>query len=445
MYSGSRGLGKTEPLLVDFLQHVNHGFGPWWRGVLFRKEYKHLDDVVVKSERLFKTVSPGARFLRSKSDFKWVWPTGEELLFRAIDKDEDYWSYHGHEYPWMGFDELTSWSTPYLYETLKSCNRSSAPFPHMPRKYRSTTNPWGAGHGWVKFRFFDQGKPGTPIRDKEGLLRTWVHGTVRENRHLLRSDPNYIKRLRNIANPELRRAWLDGDWTVNPGGFLQGVWDASKHVVTPHPIPLHWTRWRAMDWGFARPFSIGWYAQDPEGVIVRYRELYGWNGQPNQGARTDATTVAKLIRKIEAREREKGVRFRRNPADADLWANRGIAVAGRNIQPAALFADEKVEWMKAEKGPGSRIAGATVVVDALKNGNFFVWDNCRQFIRTVPSLSPDPDNWEDVDTDGEDHVWDEVRYALTAHQPPTRQRITRRTPLVGTMDWVLMQNSGRAA
>lgn len=445
MYSGSRGLGKTEPLLMDFAQHVGKGFGHWWRGILFRREYKHLDDVIVKSTRLFRRIWPGARFLRSKSDYKWVWPSGEELLFRVIKDDDDYWNFHGHEYPWIGFDELTNWPTPYLYEQMSTLCRSSAPFPNMPRKIRGTTNPWGAGHAWVKFRFVDQAPAGRIINDRSGLRRAWVHGTVHENKHLLAVDPDYINRLMALKNVELRKAWLYGDWSVNPGGFLAGVWDAQKHVIDPHPIPMHWTRWRALDWGFARPFSIGWYAKDPEGVVVRYRELYGWNGNPNEGARTDATAVAKVIKQIEAKEVKQGVKFRRNPADSAMWAEMGMAVAGKQVTPASLFHDEGVEWMRAEKGPGSRRAGASVVVDALNNDSFYVWKNCRHFLRTVPSLSPDPDDWEDVDTDQEDHVWDELRYSLTAHQPAARKRLRKRTPLVGTMDWVLMQQPRRAA
>jgi hypothetical protein len=41
----------------------------------------------------------------------------------------------------------------------------------------------------------------------------------------------------------------------------------------------------------------------------------------------------------------------------------------------------------------------------------FVFSTCRDFIRTVPVLQHDPNRPEDLDTEAEDHVADEARYA----------------------------------
>ncbi len=41
---------------------------------------------------------------------------------------------------------------------------------------------------------------------------------------------------------------------------------------------------------------------------------------------------------------------------------------------------------------------------------FYVQEHCEQFIRTVPILSRDENDWDDVDTDQEDHIADEWRY-----------------------------------
>ena len=98
LYHGSRGPGKTDAQLMRFRQNVGKGYGRFWRGVIFDREYKNLDDLVSKSMRWFPAFKDGARFLSGKSDYRWVWPTGEELLFRVLKRDADYWGYHGQEF-----------------------------------------------------------------------------------------------------------------------------------------------------------------------------------------------------------------------------------------------------------------------------------------------------------------------------------------------------------
>lgn len=418
LLEGPRGRGATDALLMDFAQFVGRGWGAAWRGILFRREYKHLDDIVTKSKRWFYQAFPGARFLASKDTYKWVWPTGEELLFRGAKEPDDYWDFHGHEYPWVGFDELTNWPNLDLYEQLQSVNRSGVA--GMPRRYRSTANPWGAGHAAVKSYFIDPAVGGTPIRNAEGEIRMRIHGERGENKHLLAADPNYEARLNSIKNPDLRRAWADGDWDVNPGGFLVGVWDSKRHVVDPFDIPKDWTRWRAMDWGFARPFSVGWYAQDPDGVIYRYRELYGYGGRPDVGTRWSAKKVARKVLAMEAAEKAQGITFRRNPADTNLWTQTGVQARGRDVTPALDMSDAGVKWQPASKGPGSRVASAQVLITRLETNQFFVFSNCRHWLRTVPNLQYDPDNWEDIDSSQEDHAYDETRYSLMSRQPKAK-------------------------
>jgi len=97
-YAGSRGPGKTDAQLMRFRSRVGQGYGRHWRGVIFDREYKNLDDLVSKSLRWFPEFDDKARFINSKSDYKWVWKTGEELLFRTVKKDADYWGFHGQEF-----------------------------------------------------------------------------------------------------------------------------------------------------------------------------------------------------------------------------------------------------------------------------------------------------------------------------------------------------------
>ncbi len=436
LYHGTRGPGKTDALLMDYAQHVGQGFGPWWRGAIFRRKEKDLADLIAKSKRWFWRIFPRAKYL--VADRTWRWPTGEELVLANADGPDDYWTWHGQEYPFMGWEELTSWPNLELYELMKSICRSSRQ--GMPRKYRATANPWGPGHHAVKEYFIDAGAERAPIDGPEGV-RMHIAGRVEENTHLLAADPAYIRRLDAIRNPELRKAWRQGDWTVNPGGFLVGVFDRAKHVVKPFPIPITWPRWRALDWGFARPFSVGWYTKNPDtGAIYRYRELYGWKKRADVGARMSYTRVAELIARAEKREKKAGCKFLACPADTGIWGEIGISKAGQQITGASQMAEQGVHWVQARKGPGSRVNGAQIVVDMLTLDRFFVFDTCRHWIRTVPALQPDPDDWEDVDTEQEDHAWDETRYSLVEHHPELPDDPGEKKPAPGTFDHLVAEN-----
>jgi hypothetical protein len=424
---------------MDFAQHVGQGHGYAWRGVIFGREYKDLDEVVVKSKKFFHRIFPDARWVGSKDTYKWIWPDGEELLFRRMKNADEYWSYHGHEYPFIGWEELTKWPTDECYEIMKSCSRSATP--GVPKKYRATCNPYGAGHNWVKRKFIDIGPAKTVVRDRFGLTRCRIHGAMLENTHLMTNDPMYRKRIEAIENPELRKAWLEGDWDIIVGGFLQGVWDPKKHVVDPFTIPPTWRRWRTMDWGYARPYSVGWYTMDPDTrCIYRYRELYGWGGKENVGTRESAEEVGARILRAEELERKAGIIFRNNPADSAMWASIGGArIDGREMTIGELFGKSGVKWRPAKKGPGSRVVGAQVVIYYMKKGLFKVFGGGlnRHFLRTVPVIMPDENNWEDVDTEMEDHAWDELRYSLVSRHRPPHQGAGDNSPRPGSFDWLI--------
>ncbi len=443
LVEGNRGGGKTDVALAKFVKHVGQGYGSHWRGVCFRREYKHLDDLVIKSKRFFKKAFPKAKFKESKSDYKWVFPDGEELLFRRIKDASGYWDFHGHEYPFIHFEELTNWPDDGAWEAMKSCNRSS--HKGVPKIYMANCNPYGAGHTWVKELFIkpdidgDEVPWGTILTDDEGNKRVRIHIDLQENTDLMEADPGYIKRLDAIGNNNLREAWRHGNWDIVVGGFLQGIWSHKDHIVDDFDIPREWPRWRAMDWGFSRPYSVGWYTMAPDGTIYRYRELYGYGGKANTGTREDIVAVCKKIKELEAMERKAGIEFRKNPADSAIWAEQGgVKRDGRELTIGELSKKAGVPWMPAKKGPGSRKSGAQVVIKLLNEGKFKVFRSCKHFLRTVPVLMPDEDDWDDVDTEQEDHAWDELRYSLVSRHRPSKHEGRKHTgPKPGTFDWLI--------
>lgn len=498
LYHGTRGPGKTDAQLMRFRRRVGLGYGRHWRGIIFDREYKNLDDLVAKSMRWFPNIGGPAekpRFLSSKSDYRWVWPTGEELLFRAIKRDTDYWAYHGQEFPFIGWNELTKYPTDDLYEAMMSCNRSSfrpedypilvdrqayqergelllvdqdSPnaakylLPDLPLEIFATCNPHGPGHNWVKKKFIVAAPMGTVLRrvvnvfnprtqQREDVTKTQVHlfGSYRENIYLA---PEYIAELETMSDKNKRKAWLGGSWDIIAGGIFDDVWDSDYHIVPRFKIPSTWRLDRTFDWGSSKPFSVGWWAESdgsdiqmPDGTwrstvrgdTFRFMEWYGSTGKANQGLHLLANKIAEGI--IE-RELLAGVHGRVMPgaADGSIYdienGNSVAADMARDVRVAlpgkAPAVYRGVTWVRADKSQGSRKHGwerlrtlldnakptyiknslGTVVRIPRERPGIFAMNNCVAFAELFPNLPRSEKDPDDVDTDAEDHIGDEVRY-----------------------------------
>ncbi|MDH6241151.1 hypothetical protein M2125_000958 [Polynucleobacter sphagniphilus] len=307
---------------------------------------------------------------------------------------------------WLGFEELTNWRNLSFYEAMLSTCRSSQP--GIPRMVRATCNPFGVGHASVKERFQIGNIPAGKIIRQEGALpRVRIHSTIYENTILLKNDPNYLMSLESLSDPNRRRAWLEGDWDIHVGSFLEGVWQPSKHVVEPFAIPPTWKVWRSMDWGYARPYAVYWFALSNDGVYYLWRELYGYGDKENTGTREDATVVAEKIKKIEIHDQRLGYEYRMNLADPSIFSKIG---AERSI--GQIFRDKGVKWTEAYNAPRSRVNGAQEIIRLLAEDRLKIFSTCKHWLRTIPQLPPDSLNPEDVDTDAEDHAWDATRYGV---------------------------------
>ena len=229
---------------------------------------------------------------------------------------------------------------------------------------------------------------------------------------------------------QLVRAWLEGYWNVIEGAFFD-KWSA-RNIVRPFVVPPRWTRLRSFDWGYAAPFSVGWWAvvcdpydaggeaPVPRGALVRYREWYGSNGRPNEGLRLDAEAVAEGIL-----ERENGEAIRLAVADPSIFRQDGGPSIGERMRRAGVGfrPADNTRAGKAGALSGWDQLRARIVGEA-GAPMLYVFDTCRHFIRTVPVLQHDPARPEDLDTTAEDHVADEARYAclsrpmIARHAPP---------------------------
>ena len=419
LYGGAAGGGKSEALVAEALRQAHI---PHYRALILRKTYPELSELIDKSQRYYRGAFPGAQW--SEARHMWRFPSGAKIYFGAMQHTNDRFKYQGRAYDYIAFDELTHFTQDeYLY--LLSRNRASGP---GTRVYlRASANPGGIGHGWVKARFLTPAPPmqtiweDVQVRTPDGAVHTarrsriFVPSTVFDNQILLQNDPAYAARLAALPDAD-RRALLYGDWDAFAGQVFS-EWRADPahyadrrytHVIDPFPIPRGWRVVRGFDFGYSRPFSVGWWAISPDGALCRIRELYGCTGTPNEGVRWEPARIAREIKKIEQDDPNIRGRTVRGVADPSIFdESRGESVA-QLMEREGIFFD---------RGDNSRIAGKMQVHHRLafdQNGapGLTVFSTCRHFIRTVPALVYDPVNVEDVNTAMEDHIYDEMRYVV---------------------------------
>lgn len=408
-YGGAVGGGKSDYLLGDFAQDVPSEWGPHWHGILFRRTYPELEELIGRSQEIYPPWFPGVRWLDSKST--WIWPNGATLKMRYLESSTDWMRYWGHQYTWMGWDELPTWPDLTAYTKLKARLRSAHGVPN--KRIRSTGNPGGPGHQAVKSYFrIDQFPLGGMVFEEGGAKRLFVRSRLADNAILLAGDPSYALRLKGLGSPDLVRAWLEGDWSVVAGAFFT-EFASERHVVAPISLPKHWARFRAMDWGSAKPFSVGWYAisdgeltKFPRGAIIKYREWYGCK-EPNVGLKLTAEEVGDGIK-----SREEGESIAYGVLDPAAFAeDGGPSIAERIARRKVIFraADNKRVAQKGAMGGWDQVRARLKGEEDKPMLYFF--STCVHTIRTLPALQHDGARPEDVDTDSEDHAADETRYA----------------------------------
>ena len=426
LYGGAAGGGKSDALIAEALRQVHI---PHYRAIIFRKTYPECSGLIDRSTELYPAAYPGAKY--NGNNHCWCFPSGAKIYFGSMQHRQDRVKYQGKRYDFIGFDELThfTWEE---YSYMFSRNRPGGP---GTRCYiRATCNPGGVGHAWVKERFIAGKEPmktyyeSVFVGGKEyKRSRIFVPSTVFDNKILLEQDPGYVANLSMLPEQE-KKALLYGDWDSfsgqvfaefrnNPDGY-----DSRKftHVIKPFAIPKEWKRYRSFDFGYSRPFSVGWWAVDFDGRAYRYREFYGSNGEPNVGLKWETKKMAEKIKEIEDKYEEgnhiTGI------ADPAIWdSSRGIEGSIINmLESCGLY---------FEKGNNSRIAGKMQLHYRLtfdENGYpmMYVFNTCKDFIRTVPALVYDDFDIEDVNTQGEDHIYDDTRYFLMSDPiKPTRKGI----------------------
>lgn len=427
LFGGARGGGKSDFLLGDYLQDVQK-YGRHWQGILFRRSYPELSGLIQRSHALFRNA--GAEWKEGKH--QWVWPNGAILRFRHLERDLDAENYQGHQYTWIGFDELGNWGSDAPFKKLLACRRwAEADIP--TKRVRASANPGGAGHGWLKGYFIDPNPDGyEPLFDEDTKWwRMFIPSRVSDNQILLENDPTYVDSLRGVGSQALVRAWLEGDWNAVMGAYFdtfEGTRNGKPwHVIKPFVVPDYWPRFTAYDHGYASPYCNLWLAVSdgtipyvPKNSVVVYRELYGATS-PNVGVRQTISQVAEAIKRhelpderIEYRRADPSIfKLEGGPSVAEEFSRCGIVFSRADNNRLGGWAQMRLRLEEYEGAPLLQI-----------------FSTCKHLIRTLPALQHDPTKPEDLDTKGEDHAADALRYGVMS-RPHYRPAPAQSQPLRG--------------
>lgn len=427
-------------------------YGKRFNAIMFRRTTVSSEDAIERSQDIYGPL--GGKFNATK--LIWRMPNGGRVSFAYLDSVKDADEYQGRNVTDAWAEEAGQYPDPAPIDRLFGVLRSAQ---GVPVQLIVTANPGGAGQHWLSKRYGLIPFPTGPKVVDRVLSNGAVHrmavipSRITDNRIMLQSDPGYINRLHMVGSSELVRAWLEGDWTAIEGAYFP-EWSEGRHVVQPFDVPQHWTRIRGFDWGSASPFSVGWWAvvtddyqavamsgeplTMPRGALVRYREWYGAT-DAHKGLKL---TVEEVARGILERQ-QKGETIGASIADPSIFSEDGGPSRAERMGAAGVW------WAPGDNtrvGRQGAAGGWDQVRQRLKGAGgrpmIYSFATCRDFIRTIPVLQHDPMRAEDLDTKGEDHIADEMRYVCmgrpwTSPAPTvTPPRDYRRSRQSGGGDWM---------
>jgi len=434
LYGGAAGGGKSVGVRWDCVVFALRN--PGFHGGIFRRTLPELRQTHIN---VIKQALPDKIAKWNEDQKKFYFSNGAIVTAGFCEHDADVERYLSEEFHAIYLDEGSRFS-PRQIAMLKTRNRLGNWKPSNPQdalrlpRFAISTNPGGPSHSMLKRTIIDVAPPETIFYDEtmrdpnnpldKGWTTIFIPAKMADNKYI---DSDYAASFGGLP-PELAKAYRDGDWDVVVGQALHNL-SRDRHMLRPFIPPGHWTRFMVIDWGTTKPFSVGWYAVSegallkakhgysdrwlPPGAIVRYNELYGWNGKENEGCRWSAQHVASKIKQIE-HTREEQIDYR--VGDTEMWAMRGGPSVISYFQDAGLVFRKSVKDRKRNyQEVCCRLAGVeTYYEDGVESADpmLYVTANCTHFWRTVPVLTSDEaDPEKGPETKGEDHVYDEVAYA----------------------------------
>lgn len=436
LYGGAAGGGKSFLMRVAAIVWAMQI--PGLQVYLFRRQFPDLEKNHMEGPTSFPMLLAeliDQKWVRwNKSKYRFHFWNGSTIHLCHCQKDDDRFNYLGAEIHVLLIDELSQFS-PVVYKFLRTRVRMAGI--SLPEKFKGKfpkivcgSNPGGPCHQYMKSAWIDPAPAMELHRAPEsegGMVRQFIPALISDNPTLMKEDPTYPDRIRGMGNEQLVKAYLDGDFSVVIGGMFDDLWNPSIHVLKPFLLPDSWYKDRSFDWGSSKPFSVGFWAETNDesviladgrrrsfypGTLIQIGEWYGWNGQPDTGLKYTASKIAKGIKAIE-----RSVSFAINPGPADTQI---FDDQGNDNCIAEDMLLEGIDWLEADKSPGSRKLGWEEVRSRLEASmkypmeapGLFFFENCHHSIRTLPTLPRGDNDPEEIAKKVEDHAPDMIRYRV---------------------------------
>jgi len=412
---GGRGGGKSYGLALLILRHVEQ-YGAQARVLYVRKSYAGLSDFELLTRELFgKVYGTAARY--NGSEHTWKFPNGGYCELAQLENHGDFAKFQGRSFSTILVDEAGQYADPSLLDLLRSNLRGPQ---GMPTRTILCANPGGCGHQWLAQRFVFKAAPWRPfLEEKSGRQFVYAPSTLDGNIFIDRASYKAQIEAATCDDPELMRAWIDGDWSVARGAFFASVLEEKRNAVDPwQEIPEGWSTFLSHDWGSAAPSctlliaeSPGaegpdgrWYPKDSLVVVDEF--VTHKPGNLNVGLGWVVPTVA---HEIVAMCRRWGVPAA-GCADDACFSRQGSSagsIAEEFRRAGVTFEPAK----KADRATGWQIL-RRLLADAGQPDvpGLYIARNCEFLWATLPTLPRDVRRIEDVDSSANDHGADSLRY-----------------------------------
>ena len=403
LFGGAAGGGKSYGQMVDALLFALKY--PASKQLVLRRTFAELEKSLI---RISLSLFPREIYSFNASTHTGRFKNGSIIDFGYCAAEFDVYQYQSAEYDVIRFDELTHFTESqyvYLISRVRGANS-------YPKQVKSSTNPGGVGHGWVKRRFVDPSPPEKSFLGEDGLRRIFIPSFLEDNRFLALGDPSYKERL--LALPEReRKALLLGDWNIFEGQYFN-EFNPKIHVISPFEIPASWRKYRTIDYGLDRLACL-WIAVAPDGISYVYREFCKSN-----------LTISAAASEI-CRRTPPGEDIYATLAPPDLWSrsqetgkSKAILFSEYGVNFTRTSNDRECGWLSVKE--------LLTVRDGRAGIQFF--NTCTEIIKCLPALLVDKMRPTDCSTEPHEitHAPDALRgFAIFYTNPAKEEGVVRRT------------------
>ena len=398
LYGGACGGGKTYAVIWEaILRCLKYDFPV--TGAIFRSSYPELDSTIIRTMR---EILPNWFYKYNQAQHVMTFKTGDRIEFCYAETYSDVMRYQSREWDWLGIDELTHFSEEKFTYLMTRVRTSKA----LKPKFFAATNPGGVGHAWVKSRWVDKDSKEQGYDPKE---YDFIPAKVEDNSYLMKANPDYINNLKMLPENE-RKALLDGSWEIFEGMFFT-EFEHSRHVVNDFTVPENWQLVLGWDDGFRAPRAVALFAIDNDRRVWCIWEYYREGETLLEAARNVKRELEDLgywenILKLVVDPSMRARSSQEGTTSKEILENFGFG-----------FKMGEVELGNNKREEGWRLVRTYLKHEPYEEPMLKFFAGCENMIRTIPQMVYHQDKAgeskkEDLDTRGDDHCVDLLRYVL---------------------------------